>query len=44
MESDAYATGSALAALHEAGGMATTSAEYQRGLRWLLAHQLADGS
>ena len=44
MESDAYATGSALAALHQAGGIGTTSAEYQRGLRWLLAHQLAEGS
>ena len=44
MESDAYATGSALAALHQAGGIATTSAAYQQGLRWLLAHQLADGS
>jgi hypothetical protein len=44
MESDAYATASALAALHQADGMATTDTAYQRGLRWLLGHQLADGS
>jgi hypothetical protein len=44
MESDAYATGSALAALHQAGSIATTNVAYKRGLSWLLAHQLADGS
>jgi hypothetical protein len=44
IESDAYATGSALVALHEAGGLATTDAAYQRGLAWLLKNQLADGS
>lgn len=44
LKSDAYATGSALAALHESGGLATTDAAYQKGLRFLLKSQLADGS
>src|SRR5688572_4043940 len=44
MESDAYATGSALVALHQAGGSAATNVAYQRGVRWLLGRQLADGS
>jgi hypothetical protein len=44
MDSDAYATGSALVALHEAGGMATTRPSYERGLRFLLKTQHADGS
>jgi hypothetical protein len=44
MELDAYATGSALVALHEAGGLPTTDPAYQRGVRFLLASQLADGS
>jgi hypothetical protein len=44
MESDAYATGSALAALRRAAGMSRTDPVYERGLRWLLAHQLGDGS
>ena len=44
MESDAYATGTALVALHQAGGMATSDPVYQRGLRFLLKTQLADGS
>lgn len=43
-QSDAYATGTALVALHRAGGMPTTHERYQRGLRYLLEHQLADGS
>jgi hypothetical protein len=42
--SDAYATGSALVALHEAGGIATSDAAYQRGLQYLLKTQLDDGS
>ncbi len=41
---DAYATGTALVALHQAGGMAVTDPVYQRGLRFLLGSQLADGS
>ena len=44
MESDAYATGTALVALHQAGGLATTDDAYTRGMRHLLANQLADGS
>lgn len=44
MESDAYATGSALAVLGQAGGLATSDPSYQRGLRWLLKHQRDDGS
>jgi hypothetical protein len=44
MEPDAYATGSALVALHEAGGLPTTGAAYRRGVSFLLASQLADGS
>ena len=44
LESDAYATGTALAALHESGGLATTEAAYRKGLLYLLKTQLADGS
>jgi hypothetical protein len=44
MEPDAYATGSALVALHEAGGLPTTDAAYRRGVSFLLASQRADGS
>lgn len=44
METDPYATGSALVALHEAGSMATTDEVYQKGLRYLLDKQLPDGS
>ncbi|MEX2216049.1 MAG: prenyltransferase/squalene oxidase repeat-containing protein [Phycisphaeraceae bacterium] len=42
--SDAYATGSALVALHQAGGLDTSDAIYQRGLRYLLKTQQADGT
>lgn len=41
--SDAYATGSALVALQEAG-LSTTSVAYRRGVEYLLKTQLADGS
>ena len=41
--SDAYATGQVLVALHEAGVSVQTPA-YQRGVRYLLDTQLADGS
>jgi len=44
MESDAYATGSALAALHQAGDLPVGDRTYMRGLRYLLAAQLPDGS
>jgi hypothetical protein len=42
--SDAYATGSALAALAEAGGIATDHNAYRRGLAHLIASQKDDGS
>ena len=42
--SDAYATGEVLAALHEAAGIPASDAAYQRGLRFLLKSQEADGS
>jgi hypothetical protein len=44
MESDAYATGSVLVALHQAGGMATDNPPYLKGLRYLVSAQLDDGS
>ena len=44
MASDAYATATALVALHQAGGLATTEAAYRKGLRLLLTTQLGDGS
>jgi hypothetical protein len=43
-ESDAYATGSALVALHQAGDLCTDDPVYQRGLRYLLNSQKDDGS
>ncbi len=44
LESDAYATGQALVALHQAGGLPVTHRAYQRGVNYLLADQAADGS
>jgi hypothetical protein len=44
LESDAYATGSALVALHETGHMAVSGAAYQRGVAFLLQTQRPDGS
>lgn len=44
MKTDSYATATALVALHQAGGLATADAAYQKGLRYLLDQQLADGS
>lgn len=44
MTTDAYATATALVALHQAGGLATSDAAYQHGLDFLLAAQLPDGS
>jgi squalene cyclase len=41
---DAYATGSALVALHEAGGLSPRDPAYRRGLWFLLRTQRADGS
>jgi len=43
-ESDAYATGSALVALHDAGDLATSDPAYQKGLAYLLKTQKDDGS
>jgi hypothetical protein len=43
LESDAYATGLSLYALHVAG-MATTHSSYNRGVEYLLRTQLEDGS
>jgi squalene cyclase len=44
MTSDAYATGTALVALHRTGSFRTEDPTYQRGLQWLLKAQLSDGS
>jgi hypothetical protein len=44
VEPDAYATGSALVALNQAGGLAVSEPSYQRGARYLLKSQLDDGS
>jgi hypothetical protein len=44
MESDAYATGTALVALYQAAGLAPDDPVYQRGVKYLLATQLEDGS
>lgn len=44
LASDAYATGTALVALHQAGGIPTSDPVYQRGLKYLLKTQLEDGS
>ncbi len=42
--SDAYATGQALYALHQAGRMPTSDAAYQRGVKYLLSSRFPDGS
>lgn len=44
MKSDAYATGTALAVLHQAAEMATNDPVYQRGVKYLLATQRKDGT
>jgi hypothetical protein len=44
LDSDAYATGTALVALHQAGGLPVKDDAYQRGVRFLLKTQLPDGS
>jgi ankyrin repeat protein len=44
IQGEAYATGEALYALHVSGEVATTDTIYERGVRWLLQDQLADGS
>ncbi len=44
MASDAYATGTVLVALHRTGSVKADDPAYQRGVSWLMKHQLADGS
>jgi hypothetical protein len=44
LPSDAYATGLALTALVECGGLSTTDTVYRRGTQFLLDTQLDDGS
>jgi ankyrin repeat protein len=42
--SDAYSTGQALVALHDAGGVPISDPKWQRGIDYLLKTQAADGS
>jgi hypothetical protein len=44
LETDAYATGKALVALHSAGALTAADAAFQKGTGYLLRTQLADGS
>lgn len=44
MASDPYATGTALVALHRAGGLPTDHPAYRQGVAFLLTSQEADGS
>ena len=44
MLSDAYATGTALVALREAGNLATDDPLYRKGMAYLISTQLEDGS
>lgn len=44
LNSDAYATGQVLVALHEGGGVRIDDPSYQRGVRYLLETQESDGS
>jgi hypothetical protein len=44
LDSDAYATGSVLIALHQTGSLAVTDPAYRRGLAFLLQTQREDGS
>jgi squalene cyclase len=44
LASDAYATGSAMVALHQAGGLKTDNAAYRRGAAFLLYTQKGDGT
>ncbi len=44
MESDAFATGQVLTALHESGTVTAADPAYQRGVKYLLSTQLEDGS
>jgi ankyrin repeat protein len=42
--SDAYSTGEALVALHDAGGIPVSDSAWQRGIQFLLDTQMPDGS
>ena len=44
LSSDAYATGQALAALNQVGGISTSSVTYRNGIKFLLKTQFDDGS
>ena len=44
MQPDAYSTGEALMALHEAAGVEVTAPAWQKGLHYLLSTQQANGS
>lgn len=44
MSPDAYATGTALVALHRTGSLSASDPAFQNGVRWLLKTQLQDGS
>jgi hypothetical protein len=44
LDSDAYATGSVLVALHQAAGVSVKDEAYQRGIEFLLKTQKDDGS
>jgi pimeloyl-ACP methyl ester carboxylesterase len=44
LDSDAYATGSALVALHQTGSLRSSDSAYERGVAFLLKNQLPDGS
>jgi N-acyl-D-amino-acid deacylase len=44
MPTDPYATGLALVAMNEAGGLSVTDRSYQRGVAYLLQRQWPDGS
>lgn len=44
LQSDAYATGSVLVALHESGGLATDDEAYRKGISYLISTQEEDGS
>src|SRR4029077_330459 len=44
LDSDAYATGSALVVLHLTGGLAADTEAYRRGAAFLVKTQLEDGS
>ena len=44
LDADAYATSTALLALHQAGGLSVTAPAYRRGLQFLIEKQHDDGS